>query len=349
MPTFLLYFGIPFLLFAVFYALYRRNRASLLPSFFFTGFLIYAATEVCVLLYYSELKIARFALFLIFLVFLLVCSFGVYALILYLFLNARKVLKREGVSLSHSLTLILGVILLAGVIFVRIADHIRFPIYVRLLYSVTIAFIFLYVVHVTQYLVATLLCNLSRPRKNQDFIIVHGAWLKEGKVSPLLAGRVDKAIWFYQEQKKRATPPKLILSGGKGSDELRSEAVAMAEYAMDKGIPQSDILLEDQSETTLQNIEYSKKLMDELSGGAPYKCLYVTSNYHLLRTGIYARKTGLRTIGLGSKTALYYLPVALIREYIAYVYLYRKRNLAFAIAYAIVAALSLYWYQVYLR
>jgi uncharacterized SAM-binding protein YcdF (DUF218 family) len=57
--------------------------------------------------------------------------------------------------------------------------------------------------------------------------------------------------------------------------------------------------------------------------GQPYSCLLVTSNYHVLRAVILARSLGLNAQGIGSPTALYYLPAAFIREYIAVIFRYR--------------------------
>ncbi|WP_406715568.1 hypothetical protein QEU96_05925 [Trueperella pyogenes] len=45
--------------------------------------------------------------------------------------------------------------------------------------------------------------------------------------------------------------------------------------------------------------------------------LFVTNNYHVLRTSFYARKLGLLGEGLGAKTARYYIPTAFMREYVA--------------------------------
>ena len=71
--------------------------------------------------------------------------------------------------------------------------------------------------------------------------------------------------------------------------------------------------------------------MDSESCGKPYKCIYATSNYHLLRAGIYARKAGLKINGIGAKTAFYFLPNAILREYIAYIYVYFKQNIVFGV------------------
>ena len=78
------------------------------------------------------------------------------------------------------------------------------------------------------------------------------------------------------------------------------------------------ILLEDQSTTTLENMKFSKKIIARhwQKAGTP-NVLFSTNNYHVLRGAVYARKAGLKADGIGAPTAFYFLPSALIREYIA--------------------------------
>ena len=105
----------------------------------------------------------------------------------------------------------------------------------------------------------------------------------------------------------------------------------MRVYALGRGVPEEALLLEAQSTSTLENMQFSKALMDKDSGGGSYSCIYATNNYHVLRAGIAARKAGLKIYGIGAKTAFYYLPNAILREYIAYIYLYLKWNIAFVL------------------
>lgn len=49
------------------------------------------------------------------------------------------------------------------------------------------------------------------------------------------------------------------MSGGKGTDEKVAEAIAMKQYALEKGIPERDILVETNSTTTLENMLFQKK------------------------------------------------------------------------------------------
>ena len=327
------YLAIPLFFLAAFFVLYKVNRTSLLPSIMFTCFLFALAgfLLMCMPHNYTSSIVFIVPLVLLSLVFVFIAAFGVYALIAFLLLNAAVVLQREKRTFAHFLTLILAVALITYMVVIRATDASGWPAITLVLRYWIEGMVFCYSVHVTQYIVATVLCNFSRPRMNQQYVIVHGAGLINGKVSPLLAQRVDKAIEFYNKQKKEGAPPKLILSGGQGTDESISEAEAMAEYARGKSIPESDMLLESRSTNTLENMRFSKEIMDKDSKGKPYHAIYVTSSYHLLRTGVYARRAGMKISGIGAKTAFYYMPVALLREYIAYIVIHRKMNIAVAV------------------
>ena len=168
------------------------------------------------------------------------------------------------------------------------------------------------------------------PRKRDfDYVIIHGAGLIDGeKVGKLLQDRLDKAIDVYR---KDPTPPKLIPSGGRGSDENLSEAEAMKRYLLEQGIPEDDIIMEDQSTTTLENLQFSKSILDGFDG-RKYIAL-VTSNYHVYRALRYCRRVGLKCKGIGSHVAFYYWPSALIREFIA-IHTEKKHAIAFMLGWA---------------
>src|SRR5699024_7350595 len=160
------------------------------------------------------------------------------------------------------------------------------------------------------------------------YVIVLGSGLIAGHiVPPLLQSRIKKALQFYEKQKKRTgKAPKILFSGGRGSDEKLSEAEAMKEYALTQGLPLEDILLDDQSTNTHENMLFSKKIMDQHSPQG-YKVIFSTNNFHLLRAALYAKQIDLNAQGIGAKTALYYWPNAFIREFIAYLNLHRKAHL----------------------
>ncbi len=190
-------------------------------------------------------------------------------------------------------------------------------------------------------LTSSILFNVIKPKFDKDYLIILGAGLLDGeRVTPLLAGRVDAGIAFYHKQfLKTGKRAMLVMSGGQGSDEKIPESIAMRNYALSKGVADSDILLEDQSSTTLENLKFSKKILDSRSNGVRYQSAFVSNDYHIFRAGVFARLVGLNSDGIGSRTARYFLPNAFIREYIAMVLMYKKRHIAACLGVIIIAIL----------
>ena len=242
----------------------------------------------------------------------------------FLICNGIIMFRREGHSLANLLSFVLGLVVLVGEIATFVA--VLMPEMVGqawtgrgLLYDLSMfsMFISVSVIYLSvSFVVFMLYCIFLQiiPRKRDfDYVIIHGAGLLEGgRMSKLLAQRLDKAIEVYR---KDPTPPILIPSGGKGSDEIISEAEAMERYLLEKGIPANMIIKEDQSATTYENLVNSKAIIDAREGSR-YTVL-VTSNYHVYRALRYCRKIGLKATGVGSHVAFYYWPSALIREFIA--------------------------------
>lgn len=154
------------------------------------------------------------------------------------------------------------------------------------------------------------------PRHHRyDFIIVHGAGLMGTELTPLLAGRVDKAVEVWEHQKCFG---KILVSGGQGRDEEISEAEAMKRYLVrERFVDPSDIIVEDASTTTMENLANSKAIIDAQTGGKPYRAAVVTSDYHVFRCAEYAHELGIPADGIGSHTRGWYWPASFTREFIA--------------------------------
>lgn len=151
------------------------------------------------------------------------------------------------------------------------------------------------------------------PRFHPAYIVILGAGLNGTEPTPLLAGRIDRGLEAYRREKAEGRHPILLPSGGQGPDEVISEAEAMRGYLLRQGVPAEDVLMEDKSTTTMENLLFSKELMAD-----PRSPVYVaTSDYHVYRAAMFLRKAGLRGRVVGSKTAGYYVPSAFLREYAA--------------------------------
>jgi len=91
-----------------------------------------------------------------------------------------------------------------------------------------------------------------------DYVIVLGARVKEHTISDSLKKRLDRAIDYAQKNPDTY----LVLSGGKGKDEPVSEAQAMYQYLVYNGVRPEQLLLEDRSASTVENIAYSKVVIE---------------------------------------------------------------------------------------
>ena len=170
------------------------------------------------------------------------------------------------------------------------------------------------------------------PAYDKDYIIILGCQIrKDGTLTPLLKGRADAAAGFAAAQKKRTDKDAIFVpSGGKGSDEVMAEGEAIGNYLESLGISRDRILVENRSVNTMENFEYSLKLICEHKGvKAPGELgdtgiAFATTGYHTFRSGSIASKLGISAEGIGSKTKTYFGINAFIRELIAILY-YGKR------------------------
>lgn len=328
-------------LFGVFFLIYRTNKTSLMSGFTFGMFLfaLVATYTIAVgqhpanpFLLYPLIALAGIAL--------IVPLFGIYILVGYLLHNARVVFRKEGRSLSNSLTLIAAIGIIALVIVSWFVASESIPIWLQAIWAGITSIVAIYTFVVFVFLVTTALCSIARPKRDKDYIVVLGSGLIEGRVTPLLAGRIRRAIQFARKQcDKTEKLPVLVMSGGQGPDEPLAEARAMAQFAIDAGYDPAHVLVEDKSTNTAENMAFSKSLMDARSPGG-YKAIFSTSSYHVMRAGIYARKAGLKIDGIGAPTALYYLPNALLREFIALVVMRKKRFIVVVVIVFLLTATS---------
>jgi len=255
-----------------------------------------------------------------------------------LILNGFTMMKREGRSLANLLSLLFGIAIIAGMISIVLL------VVTRSLNLVLVSAFWLggiltaYVVLTFTALLIYSALYLKLPKNvDCDYIIVHGCGLLNGdQASPLLKGRVDKAVEIWRRLGGR---PKLILSGGQGPDEKIPEAEAMRNYLLELGISSDAMIMEDRSATTYENLQNVRDMLDR--DGVKHRYLFVTNDYHVFRTGLFARKLGMNASGIGCRTAMYYWPSAFIREYIAVMAQYRWISIAVVLLWLMLMIVSM--------
>ena len=158
-----------------------------------------------------------------------------------------------------------------------------------------------------------------------DAAVVLGAAVWTNQVSPVFKERINHALNLYRKGQVR----KLIFTGGQGNPGEPTESAAARDYAIQSAIPASDILIEEKSHTTYENILYAKQLAD--THGIK-KVLIVSDPLHEKRAMAMAEDAGLvaeasptpstRYQGVGSQLGLlahetyYYIGYLLRRLFI---------------------------------
>ncbi len=119
-----------------------------------------------------------------------------------------------------------------------------------------------------------------------DAAVVLGAAVWSQGVSPVFRERINHAIDLY----RRGQVHKIIFTGGQGNSNEPTEAAAARSYAVSNGIPSSDILIEQRSHTTYENLVFAKQLADT---HGLQKILIVSDPMHMKRAVAMAHDVGL--------------------------------------------------------
>ncbi|MBR0373373.1 MAG: YdcF family protein [Mogibacterium sp.] len=174
------------------------------------------------------------------------------------------------------------------------------------------------------------------PAFDKDYIIILGCQVRpDGTLTPLLKSRVDRAVEFAEMQKSvTGKDITYVPLGGKGTDEVISEADAMANYLRSIDVPESRLLIENQSRNTYENIRNSMELIQSQTNTAlsTPAVAFSTTNYHVFRAGLIAYEQGYRLEGVGSPTKRYFWINASIREFIATLASERRHHLKVILA-----------------
>lgn len=133
----------------------------------------------------------------------------------------------------------------------------------------------------------------SEPDAKADYVIVLGAAVYGKEPSLTVKNRVKSAVSYL----KKHPSAKVVVSGGQGEGEDISEAECMYRLLVHYGIKDSRILLEDRSSSTMENLLYSRAVI-ETDGGSAERVGIVSSSYHLYRAKKMASSLGMEAFGL---------------------------------------------------
>ena len=135
-----------------------------------------------------------------------------------------------------------------------------------------------------------------------DCILVLGCGVRDdGTPTPMLRDRMQTAVELY----RAGAAPKLLVSGDHGKYTY-DEVNAMKQYAIDAGVPSSDIFMDHAGFSTYETMYRARAVF-----GAE-RVLVVTQEYHLYRALYLARALGLEAYGVAADQRAY--PGAAYRE-----------------------------------
>ncbi|MCE5284740.1 MAG: YdcF family protein, partial [Pelosinus sp.] len=137
--------------------------------------------------------------------------------------------------------------------------------------------------------------NSTQPEAS-DVMIVLGAKLIGSTPSTMLRLRLDEAVKLYYE----GYAAKIIVSGAKGPDEAISEAQAMHDYLVAKGINPAAIFLEENSFNTRQNLTNSHAIMRQQHLTT---AIIVSNASHIRRALVLAQTLGIKASGASAPMA----------------------------------------------
>jgi uncharacterized SAM-binding protein YcdF (DUF218 family) len=133
-------------------------------------------------------------------------------------------------------------------------------------------------------------------QRRADAIVVLGAAQYDGRPSPVFAARLDHAIGLF----RAGLAPTLIVTGGKIPGDRTTEAAVARQYALDRGVPASAIIGEDEGRNTLSSLESVAGLMRD---HGLRSAVFVSDPTHMLRVLRIARDLDIDAYGSPTRTS----------------------------------------------
>jgi uncharacterized SAM-binding protein YcdF (DUF218 family) len=179
-----------------------------------------------------------------------------------------------------------------------------------------IAAVVICLITVSFIIIESLICISAKSDETSkvEYVILLGAGLNGEQITATFKYRIDMCYDYLVKNPSI----KVIVTGGRGIGESISEAEAMKKYLVARGVSENRITMEDRATSTYENFKYSKELIDkEDTENKRPSVMIITSDFHMFRSKILAKKVGFEPKGISAKTWSGVLINCCIREYIA--------------------------------
>lgn len=147
----------------------------------------------------------------------------------------------------------------------------------------------------------------SDDRRPSEAIIVLGAAQYDGRPTSVFKARLDHAYQLYKE----GLAPTIVVTGGKQVGDRFTEAQAGANYLLDLGVPDADILRETTSSNSWESLAASATFLRERG---IRRVILVSDPFHSLRIRLIAEELGFDPVTSPTRTS----PISGLDEWLRY-------------------------------
>jgi uncharacterized SAM-binding protein YcdF (DUF218 family) len=123
-----------------------------------------------------------------------------------------------------------------------------------------------------------------------DVILVLGAAEYRGRPSPVFKARLDHEYDLYA----RELAPRIMTTGGAGGDPVFTEGEVGRSYLIGKGVPSEAIVVENESETTVESLARASEIMRRMD---MQSAIVVSDGYHIYRVKKMLQFRGMHVYG----------------------------------------------------
>jgi uncharacterized SAM-binding protein YcdF (DUF218 family) len=154
---------------------------------------------------------------------------------------------------------------------------------------------------------------ISKHKESSDYLVILGAGIRGEVPSMALYQRLYASLEYIEMNPK----VKIVVSGGQGPGESITEATAMEKFLIDHGVAKGQIIKEEKSTSTLENLKFTTEILKELEKSENIEVTIVTNNFHMFRAKFLAQRQGLKVYGYPAPLHPMLVPTCFVREYLA--------------------------------
>ncbi len=165
-------------------------------------------------------------------------------------------------------------------------------------------------------------CKASKGNTTQtpDVLLILGCRVRGDKPEETLQMRIDAAAEYL---KNNPSVIAIACGGIVHDDQTKSEAQAISESLVAQGVEIERIILEDKSTTTQENFRNAIEILNKISEDK-MKIAILSSEHHLLRASLLAKKCGLEVTTIPAPSPKKLLLKNYAREFICFAEFLKK-------------------------